>query len=212
MPGITPPTELDQQGQQLAQEFGRGFESRNLRRMVRFAENFPDAAFVSTLSTQMSWSHMVAIVALKTPQARRFYASQAARNGWSVRELAHQIDRKAFERTELATLQTHTPVQAELVETIHTNNPAQVFKDPYFLDFLGLRQGHDEADLETAILRQLEAFILELGRGFAFVECQKRMVSVSACAPNPAANRWSCCKCTKTASPWSSTGPNCHLR
>jgi hypothetical protein len=55
-------------------------------------------------------------------------------------------------------------------------NPAQVFKDPYFLDFLGLRQGHDEADLEAAILRQLEAFILELGRGFAFVERQKRMV------------------------------------
>jgi predicted nuclease of restriction endonuclease-like (RecB) superfamily len=166
---------LDQLGQQLTQEFGRGFESRNLRRMVKFAESFPDAAIVSTLSTQLSWSHMVAIVALKTPQARQFYASQAAQDGWSVRELAHQIDRKAFERTELAALQTNTPVQAEPVVAANTN-PAQVFKDPYFLDFLGLRQGHDEADLEAAILRQLEAFILELGRGFAFVERQKRMV------------------------------------
>jgi predicted nuclease of restriction endonuclease-like (RecB) superfamily len=165
---------LDQLGQQLTQEFGRGFESRNLRRMVKFAESFPDAAIVSTLSTQLSWSHMVAIVALKTPQARQFYASQAAQDGWSVRELAHQIERKAFERTELAALQTPTSVQAEPVETAHTN-PALVFKDPYFLDFLGLRQGHDEADLETAILRQLEAFILKLGRGFAFVERQKRM-------------------------------------
>ena len=111
--------------------------------------------------------------------------------------LHHQIERKAFERTELAALQTPTPVRAEPVEAQST--PALVFKDPYFLDFLGLRQGHDEADLEAAILRQLEAFILELGRGFAFVERQKRMVielspSASSCAPNPAANRWSCCK------------------
>lgn len=159
---------LDQLGQQLTQEFGRGFESRNLRRMVKFAESFPDAAIVSTLSAKLSWSHMVAIVALKTPQARQFYANQAAQDGWSVRELAHQIERKAFERTELAALQV--PCAAQPLA------PAQVFKDPYFLDFLGLRQGHDEADLEAAILRQLEAFILELGRGFAFVERQKRMV------------------------------------
>ncbi len=160
-------------GQQLTQEFGRGFESRNLRRMVKFAESFPDAAIVSTLSAKLSWSHMVAIVALKTPQARQFYANQAATNTWSVRELTHQIERKAFERTELASLQA--PTQAEPTEA----SPTQVFKDPYFLDFLdflGLRQGHDEADLEAAILRQLEAFILELGRGFAFVERQKRMV------------------------------------
>jgi predicted nuclease of restriction endonuclease-like (RecB) superfamily len=166
---------LDTLGQQLTQEFGRGFESRNLRRMVKFAESFPDAAIVSTLSAKLSWSHMVAIVALKTPQARQFYADQAAANTWSVRELAHQIERKAFERTELASLQAPTPVRAEPVEAFGTS-PAQVFKDPYFLDFLGLRQGHDEADLEAAILRQLEAFILELGRGFAFVERQKRMV------------------------------------
>lgn len=172
---------LDTLGQQLTQEFGRGFESRNLRRMVKFAEGFPDAAIVSTLSAQLSWSHMVAIVALKTPQARQFYAEQAATNTWSVRELAHQIERKAFERPELASLQilptgqAPTPVRAEPVEANPTS-PAQVFKDPYFLDFLGLRQGHDEADLEAAILRQLEAFILELGRGFAFVERQKRMV------------------------------------
>ncbi len=165
---------LDQLGQQLAHEFGRGFESRNLRRMVKFAEAFPDAAIVSTLSAKLSWSHMVAIVALKSSQARLFYAQNAAQDTWSVRELNHQIERKAFERTELAALPTHTPVRAEPVETQST--PAQVFKDPYFLDFLGLRQGHDEADLEAAILRQLEAFIPELGRGFAFVERQKRMV------------------------------------
>jgi len=135
---------LDQLGHQLSQEFGRGFESRNLRRMVKFAEAFPDAAIVSTLSTQLSWSHMVTIVALKTPQARQFYASQAAKDSWSVRELAHQIDRKAFERTEIAN------AQASVLQTADAE-PAVVFKDPYFLDFLGLRQGHDEGDLEAGI-------------------------------------------------------------
>ncbi|MFZ2392677.1 DUF1016 N-terminal domain-containing protein, partial [Rhodoferax sp.] len=129
---------LDQLGQQLANEFGRGFESRNLRRMVKFAEAFPDAAIVSTLSAKLSWSHMVAIVALKNSQARQFYAQHAAQDAWSVRELNHQIERKAYERTELAALQAPIP----------QTTPALVFKDPYFLDFLGLRQGHDEADLE----------------------------------------------------------------
>ncbi len=157
---------LDRLGKQLSGEFGRGFESRNLRRMVKFAEAFPDAEIVSTLSAKLSWSHVVAIVALKAPEARHFYAQHATQDGWSVRELNHQITRKAFERTEIASAQVPA-----LPAT-----PPQVFKDPYFLDFLGLHQSHDEADLEAAILRQLEAFILELGRGFAFVERQKRMV------------------------------------
>jgi predicted nuclease of restriction endonuclease-like (RecB) superfamily len=168
-------------GDQLAQEFGRGFEAKNLRRMVQFAQVFVQPEIVATLSRQLSWSHFVNLLPLKTEQARQFYAQQAATQTWSVRELRQQIERKAFERTELASLQAPTTVQAptavraEPVEALG-NSPAQVFKDPYFLDFLGLRQGHDEADLEGAILRQLEAFILELGRGFAFVERQKRMV------------------------------------
>jgi predicted nuclease of restriction endonuclease-like (RecB) superfamily len=159
---------INRVGDQLAQEFGRGFEAKNLRRMVQFAQVFAEPEIVATLSRQLSWSHFVNLLPLKTEQARQFYASQAASQTWSVRELRQQIERKAFERAELATLQTVTSDQA--------TSPAQVFKDPYFLDFLGLRQGHDEADLEAAILRQLEAFILELGRGFAFVERQKRMV------------------------------------
>ena len=163
-------------GEQLAQEFGRGFEAKNLRRMVQFAQAFPQPEIVATLSRQLSWSHFVNLLPLKTEAARQFYASQAATHTWSVRELRQQIERKAFERTELASLQASTPVRAEPVEALGSS-PAQVFfKDPYFLDFLGLRQGYDEADLEAAILRQLEAFILELGRGFAFVERQKRMV------------------------------------
>ena len=160
---------INRVGEQLAQEFGRGFEAKNLRRMVQFAQTFPQTEIVATLSRQLSWSHFVNLLPLKTEQARQFYASQAATNTWSVRELRHQIERKAFERTEIASAQSPVLQATDAA-------PALVFKDPYFLDFLGLRQGHDEADLEDAILRQLEAFILELGRGFAFVERQKRMV------------------------------------
>jgi predicted nuclease of restriction endonuclease-like (RecB) superfamily len=160
---------INRVGDQLAQEFGRGFEAKNLRRMVQFAQAFPQIEIVATLSRQLSWSHFVNLLPLKTEQARQFYASQAATNTWSVRELRHQIERKAFERTEIASAQSPASLSTEAA-------PALIFKDPYFLDFLGLRQGHDEADLESAILRQLEAFILELGRGFAFVERQKRMV------------------------------------
>ena len=148
-------------GEQLAHEFGRG--------MVQFAVAFPDTEIVATLSRQLSWSHFVNLLPLKTEPARQFYASQAAANTWSVRELRNQMERKAFERTEIANAQASV-LQAADAE------PAVVFKDPYFLDFLGLRQGHDEGDLEAGILQQLEAFILELGRGFAFVERQKRMV------------------------------------
>ena len=160
---------INRVGDQLVNEFGRGFEAKNLRRMVQFAQTFPQPEIVATLSRQLSWSHFVNLLPLKTEPARQFYASQAAANTWSVRELRNQIDRKAFERTEIA------KSQASVLQTADAE-PAVVFKDPYFLDFLGLRQGHDEGDLEAAILHQLEAFILELGRGFAFVERQKRMV------------------------------------
>ena len=80
---------LDQLGQQLSQEFGRGFEARNLRRMVRFAQAFPDAEIVSTLSTKLSWSHLVAIVPLKTPEARQFFAGAA---GGQVTVVGERMD------------------------------------------------------------------------------------------------------------------------
>jgi len=157
-------------GQQLTSEFGRGFEAKNLRRMVQFVQAFPEPENVASLMRQLSWTHFLQLIPLKTEQTRNFYAQQCAEQRWSVRELRQQIERKAFERTEIAS------AQAPGLPAVEGESPALVFKDPYFLDFLGLRQGHDEADLEGAILRQLEAFILELGRGFAFVERQKRMV------------------------------------
>lgn len=169
---------MDRLGERLAGEFGRGFEAKNLRRMVQFAQTFSDGVIVATLSRQLSWSHVVTLLPLKTAEARQHYAEQASLERWSVRELRQQIERKAFERRVIASAQAPdaNALVAAAASATASTSPAQVFKDPYFLDFLGLRQGHDEADLESAILRQLEAFILELGRGFAFVERQKRMV------------------------------------
>ena len=168
---------IDHLGSRLAAEFGRGFEAKNLRRMVKFAELFPDAEIVASVMRQLSWTHFLQLLPLKDPLARAFYVRLSATEGWSVRELRRRIEKKTFERTALASSQG-TGINQALAhtETSGQLSPGLVFKDPYFLDFLGLSQGYDEADLENAILRQLEAFILELGRGFAFVERQKRMV------------------------------------
>jgi predicted nuclease of restriction endonuclease-like (RecB) superfamily len=158
---------MQQLGQQLTQEFGRGFEVQNLRRMVQFGQAFSDQEIVASLMRQLSWTHFLQLIPIKPPAARSYYARQCASERWSVRELRRQIDRKRYERSELAG-QPGLPPEAA--------TPDPIFKDPYLLDFLGLRHGHDEADLEAAILLQLKAFILELGKGFAFVERKKRMI------------------------------------
>jgi predicted nuclease of restriction endonuclease-like (RecB) superfamily len=157
-------------GEKLTGEFGRGFEVQNLRRMVQFSQAFPDLAIVASLMRQLTWTHFLQLLPVKTDAARQYYAQQSIVEHWSVRELRRQIDRKSYERCELAG--TFTTPAASTVEV----GPSSVFKDPYFLDFLGLNQGYDEADLEAGILLQLKAFILELGKGFAFVERKKRMV------------------------------------
>lgn len=151
---------------QLVANYGRSFEARNLRRMMQFAEQFPDFGIVSPLATQLSWTHVVEVLPLKTPEARLFYLGEAASRQLGKRELRQLIDRKAYERKEIA--------NAQLTEA--SAIPLDTFKDPYLLDVLGLHDGYLEADLEAAILRELESFILELGGGFAFVARQKRMI------------------------------------
>ena len=150
----------------LAQKYGRNFEEKNLRRMLQFAEQFYDEEIVVTLSRQLSWSHILVLLPLKNTDAKFFYAKSVADQGLGVRDLRGKIAAKAFERTEISNLQNTSKHPALL------NN----FKDPYFLNFLGLQDTYLEKDLELAILRELEAFILELGNGFAFVERQKRMI------------------------------------
>jgi predicted nuclease of restriction endonuclease-like (RecB) superfamily len=151
---------------QLTEKYGRNYEEKNLRRMLQFAEQFNVLEKVVTLSRQLSWSHFLALLPVKKQEAKLFYAEKAAMEAWSVRDLRKNIERKMYERTSIADLQLQK-------ESIDSNS---VFKDPYFLDFLGLKDTYLEADIEQAILRELESFILELGRGFAFVERQKRMI------------------------------------
>ncbi|SEW49951.1 PDDEXK nuclease domain-containing protein [Chitinophaga arvensicola] len=151
---------------QLKSQYGKNFEIRNLRRMIQFAEQFTDLEAILPLSQQLSWSHFVELLSLKNQEARLYYAKIATDQGLGIRELRKQIATKTFERTGIANIQNTS------------NHPAisDNFKDPHFLDFLGLRNTYLEKDLEEAILRELEAFILELGKGFAFIERQKRMI------------------------------------
>ncbi|MDT0678483.1 PDDEXK nuclease domain-containing protein [Autumnicola musiva] len=151
---------------QLKKRYGNSFGTRNVRRMMQFAEIYPDIQIVDSLSRQLSWSHFVELFPIKSKETRNFYARQIAEEGWSVRETRKQIERKAFERKEIAKSQLSRSGTAM----------QHSFKDPYFLDFLGLKDGYLENDLEAAILKELEYFILELGKGFAFIERQKRMI------------------------------------
>lgn len=150
----------------LIEKFGRSYEEKNLRRMIQFAEVFPDFEKVVTLSRQLSWSHFLVLVPVKKTEAREFYGLKAIESGWSVRKLRSQIEKKAFERTENANIQICN-------SQVLTKG---IFKDPYLLDFLEIKEGYLENDLESAILKELELFILELGTGFTFVERQKRMI------------------------------------
>lgn len=151
---------------QLEERFGRSFGEKNLRRMLQFATVFPEPEKVVTLSRQLSWSHFLVLLPLKTAEQRLFYAQRTIQEQMSVRELRKQIEQKAYERTAIA--------DAQLPNKEHHLSGS--FKDPYLLDFLNLPNGYLENDLEKAILRELEKFILEVGKGFAFVERQKRMI------------------------------------
>ena len=151
---------------QLEARFGRSFGEKNLRRMLQFATLFPEPEKVFTLSRQLSWSHFLVLLPLKTAEQRLFYAQRTIQEQLSVRELRKQTEQKAYERTAIA--------DAQLPNQEHHLSGS--FKDPYLLDFLNLPTGYLENDLETAILRELEKFILEVGKGFAFVERQKRMI------------------------------------
>jgi predicted nuclease of restriction endonuclease-like (RecB) superfamily len=161
----------------LAADFGNGYSRPNLFRMIRFAELFPDREIVSTLSRQLSWSHFVEILQLKDPLQRDFYAEMCRIERWSVRTLHAKIGGMLFERTALSK-KPEILVKRELAKLRQGDmlSPDLVFRDPYFLDFLGLKDAYNENDLETAILREMEQFILELGAGFTFVARQKRIV------------------------------------
>ena len=161
---------------ELATEFGDGFSRPNLFRMIRFVEVFPDRQIVSTLSKQLSWSHFVEIIPLKDELQRDFYAEMSRVERWSVRTLRDKIQGMLYQRTALSRKPKELAKQELTVLKDEDRLSADlVFRDPYLLDFLGLKDTYSEADLEAAILREIERFMLELGAGFCFVARQKRI-------------------------------------
>lgn len=161
---------------QLEEEFGQGFGEKNLRRMVQFAELFQSQKIVVALLRQLSWTHFLRLIPIDDPLRRDFYAEMCRIEGWSTRTLEQKIGSMLYERTALSRKPAKL-IKTELKKLRDEDKltPDLVFRDPYLLGFLGLKDTYAEKDLETAILRELEAFILELGVGFSFLERQKRI-------------------------------------
>ena len=161
---------------ELVAEYGRGFAEKNLRRMVQFAEVFSDEQIVVSLIRQLSWTHFIALIPLKDPLQRDFYAEMCRVQRWNVRQLRQQIESMLYERTALSQKpESVVEAQIEALREQDALSTDLVLKDPYVLDFLGLRDRYLEKDLEDAILRELEAFVLELGTGFCFIARQMRL-------------------------------------
>ncbi len=161
----------------LTLEYGRGFEEKNLRRMMQFAQVFPDQAIVVALIRQLSWTKIITLLPIKDELKRSFYIEMTQLENWSSRQLRERIASQLFERTALSKKPEET-IRHDLQQLRQTGtvSPALLLKDPYVLDFLGLKDRYLEKDLEDAILREIELFLLELGAGFTFVARQKRIV------------------------------------
>jgi predicted nuclease of restriction endonuclease-like (RecB) superfamily len=161
---------------QLSADYGSGFSRQNLFHMIRFVEAWPDETEAAQLAQHMGWSHFKEILYLENPVQQRFYAQMCRVERWSVRRLRDRVRSMLFERTAISK-QPETLIHRELEQLRETDRvtPDLVFRDPYFLDFLGLADAFSERDLEAAILREIERFLLELGTDFGFLARQKRM-------------------------------------
>ncbi len=160
----------------LTLEYGRGFTRTNLFNMIRCAEVFPDREIVHALSGQLSWTHFREIIYIEGNLKRDFYAEMCRIERWNTRTLHAKIQSMLYERTAISK-KPEKLIQQELalLRDEDRMTPDLVFRDPYFLDFLGLSDTYSERDLESAILRELERFLLELGTDFTFVARQKRI-------------------------------------
>ncbi|MEL7223375.1 MAG: PDDEXK nuclease domain-containing protein [Cyanobacteria bacterium J06576_12] len=162
--------------QQLTITYGRGWGRRHLWNCLRFAEQFPDIEIVHTVCAQLSWSHMRLLSAMDDTLKRDFYIEIAQLEKWSVRQLKERIDSMLYERTALSR-KPEEAIRHDLAQLRKEQEvlPDLLLKDPYILDFLDLNNGYTEHDLEDAILREIEKFLLEMGTGFTFVSRQKRL-------------------------------------
>ena len=161
---------------QLEIEYGKGWGEKQLRQCMKLADTFPKKEIVYTLCRELSWSHIRLVMFMDEPLKREFYIEICKLEKWSVRTFQDRINSMLFERTAISK-------KPELTITNDLNqlkNEKQlsadlVFRDPYFLDFLGLKDTYSEKDLESAILVELQKFIIEMGSDFAFMARQKRI-------------------------------------
>jgi predicted nuclease of restriction endonuclease-like (RecB) superfamily len=165
--------QIEQLAIRLSAEFGKGFDSRNLRNMRAFYLAYP---IWNAVRTELSWTHYRLLLRVENPQARQWYMDETASQNWSSRALERQIGTLYYER--LLSSRDKAPVEAEAKnKTVPlADNPKDYLRDPYILDFLNLDSGrYQEADLEQGIINNLQQFLLEMGKGFAFVERQQRI-------------------------------------
>ncbi|MCK5907493.1 MAG: DUF1016 family protein, partial [Flavobacteriales bacterium] len=161
----------------LTSEFGKGWSDKQLRHCLRFAETFPDIEIVSALWRQLSWTHFKSIIYLKTDIEREFYSQMCRIENWSTRGLQDKINSMLFERTAISKKPEElAKLELQALKEEDKLSPDLVFRDHYVLDFLNLKDIYAEKDLESAILKEIENFLIELGSGFTFVARQKRMI------------------------------------
>lgn len=167
---------LENLAKELQREFGKGFDSRNLRHMRAFYLSYP---IWNTVCTELSWSHYRVLLRIDNIKARTWYLHECAQQHWSVRALERQISVLYYER--LLSSQSQSPVKAEAqtkISNLLQSNAKDYLRDPYILDFLNLpHQSVLEADIEQGLIDNLQKFLLELGKGFAFVARQQRVVT-----------------------------------
>lgn len=160
----------------LTQTFGSGWSDKHLRHCLRTAESFNEEQIISAVQRQLNWTHIKTLAYENDPLKREFYLEMAVLNRWNTRDLVEQIDKMLFERTAIAG-KPKEQIQKVITELKEENaiQPDLVFKSSYILDFMGLKGAYSEMDLETALVINLQQFIMELGNGFAFLERQKRI-------------------------------------
>jgi predicted nuclease of restriction endonuclease-like (RecB) superfamily len=164
---------LAQLAQSLTAEFGKGFDTSNLRYMRRFYLTYPIQA---TVSPKLSWSHYCILVQIEKPAAREWYTHECIANHWSVRALERQIDKLYYERLLASSDQAPVIAEAHDKTTELQTDIKQYLRDPYILDFLNLPTASVlESTIEQGLIDNLQQFLLELGRGFAFVSRQQRL-------------------------------------
>ena len=160
--------------QRLTNHYGKGYTYSAVTRMMKVARIYHDEEMFATLSQTLTWSHFLELISIEDGTKRLFYQQMGIAEHWSVRQLRDKQDQMVYERSVLAVKPEDDIVKTlEKVSPTHME-PDAVLRNSYVLDFLGLSGYYSEEDLEAAIAKQLEAFILELGQGFAFLERQKR--------------------------------------